>query len=324
VDRRTFLCGLTLGILAAPLAAGAQARKGHIIGMLEPFPAAETVANLEAFRRGLRELGYVEGQNLVIEYRSADGRNERFVELAATLVRANVDVIVTRGTPAVLAAKNATTTIPIVMAAVGDPLGTGAVAGLARPGGNVTGLSGFVTDLQAKRVEILKELVPRVARMAVLLNASSPLAPDLWQEIAGAARSQSIQAERLDARSPEDLERALDTVIKLRVDALFVAQDLIPNRRRIPAFAAKHRLPAIYISRALIDAGGLISYGVHHPDLYRRAAVYIDKILKGAKPADLPVEQPTKFELVINLKTAKALGLTIPQTLLLRADQVIQ
>jgi putative ABC transport system substrate-binding protein len=312
-------------MLAAPRAADAQqARKVYTVGMLEPFSATENAASLDAFRRGLRELGYVEGRNLVIEYRSADGRNERFLELAATLVRAKVDVIVTRGTPAVLAAKNATRTIPIVMAASGDPLGTDVVASLARPGGNVTGLSGFVKELEAKRVELLKEMVPRVARIAVLLNSSSPLAPGLWKEIEAAARLQGVKAELLDARRPEDLGPALDTAIGLRVDALLVAQDMIPNRRRIPDLAAKHRLPAMYISRILIEAGGLISYGVNHPDLYRRAAIYVDKILKGAQPADLPVEQPSQFELVINLKTAKALGLTIPPSLLARADQVIE
>jgi ABC-type uncharacterized transport system substrate-binding protein len=322
---RLIRLAVVLAISLTPMAAEAQeARKVYKIGVLEPFSASENAANLDAFRQGLRELGYVEGQNLVIEYRSADGRNERFAELAATLVRAKVDVIVTRGTPAVLAAKVATATIPIIMAASGDPLGTGVVASLARPGGNVTGFSAFVRELQAKRVELLKEMIPRVARIGVLLNSSSQLAPGVWKEIEAAAQSQGVQAERLDVRRSEDLEYALDTAVRLRVDALVVAQDIIPNRRRIPDFVAKHRLPAMYISRTLVDAGGLISYGVNQPELYRRAATYVDKILKGAKPTDLPVEQPTKFELVINLKTAKALGLTIPQTLLLRADQVIE
>jgi putative ABC transport system substrate-binding protein len=316
---------LVLGLTFSSLAVAAQqVGKIYKIGVLEPFSALESAANLDALRKGLRELGYVEGQNLVIEYRSADGRNERFIDLAATLARAKVDVIVTRGTPAVLAAKDATGTIPIVMAASGDPLGTGVVASLARPGGNVTGFSGFVRELEAKRVELLKEMVPRIARIAVLVNSSSQLAPGVWKEVEVAARAQGVQAERLDVRRSEDMESAFDTAIRLRVDALLVAQDVIPNRQQIPAFVAQHRLPAMYISRTLVDAGGLISYGVNQLELYRRAATYVDKILKGAKPADLPIEQPTKFELVINMKTAKTLGLTIPQSILLRADQVIE
>jgi putative ABC transport system substrate-binding protein len=321
MDRRTFIGSLALGTLAAPLAAKAQAGKVWRIGVLELRSRALN-ANFDAFRQGLQEFGYVEGQNFVIEYRSADGRPERFPGLATEMVRLKVDLILTRGTSAALAAKNATRTIPIVMLASSDPVGTGVVASLARPGGNVTGLSGFTRELAAKRVQLLKEIVPRAARIAVLLNSGN--LSSSWKEIQAAARSQGVRPELLDTGKSDDLEHAFDA-IRLRVDALLVATtDVTPSRLFIPDLAAKHRLPAMYISRAAVDAGGLISYGANYPDLYRRAAVFVDKILKGAKPADLPIEQPTTFELAINLKTAKALGLTIPPSLLQRADQVIE
>ncbi len=297
-----------------------HSRRGRI-GVLELMSRALN-ANFDAFRQGLREFGYVEGQNFVIEYRSADGRPERFPGLATEMVRLKVDLILTRGTSAAVAAKNATRTIPIVMLASGDPVGTGVVASLARPGGNVTGLSGFTKELAAKRVQLLKEIVPRAARIAVFLNSGS--LSNSWKEIQVAARSQGVRPELLDTGKSDDLEHAFDA-IRLRIDALLVATtDVTPSRLFIPDLAAKHRLPAMYISRAAVDAGGLISYGPNYPDLYRRAAVFVDKILKGAKPADLPIEQPTTFDLVINLKTAKALGVTIPQSILERADQVIQ
>jgi putative ABC transport system substrate-binding protein len=267
----------------------------------------------------LRQHGYIEGQNLVIEYRSADGRAERFPDLAAELVRLNVDLIVTRGTPAIFAAKNATKTIPVVMAASGDPLGAGVVAGLARPGGNVTGLSAFVTELQAKRLELLREMVPRINRIAALLDTSSPAEPPQWEETKAAARTLAIEAQLLDVRKPEDLSRAFETAIRQRADALVVGINVLTqaNRRPIADLATT-------ASREFVDAGGLVALGVSYPDLYRRAATYVDKILKGAKPADLPIEQPTKFELMINLKTAKALGLEVPPMLLARADEVIE
>ena len=315
---------LALGLLAAPLAAKAQ-QAGRVwrIGVLELRSRALN-ANFDAFRQGLQEFGYVEGQNFVIEYRSADGQPERFPGLATEMVRLKVDLILTRGTSAAVAAKNATRTIPIVMLGSSDPVGTGVVASLARPGGNVTGLSGFTKELAAKRVQLLKEIAPRAARIAVLLNSGSLSTPGSWKEIQAAARSQGVRPELLDTGKSEDLEHAFDA-IRLRVDALLVATtDVTPGRLFIPDLAAKHRLPAMYISRAAVDAGGLISYGANYPDLYRRAAVFVDKILKGAKPADLPIEQPTTFELVINFKTAKALGLTIPQSLLSRANQVIE
>ena len=232
----------------------------------------------------------------------------------------------TRGTPAALAAKSATSTIPVVMAAIGEPVGTTAVANLAHPGGNVTGLSAFVAELEAKRMELLKETVRRVARVTALFNMSNPAGRAAWKEVDGAARALGIQPHLLDVRKPEDFTIAFGAAVRQRADAVAVGVEAITlaNRRLIADLALKHRLPTMYPAREFVDAGGLVSYGVSYPDLYRRAARFVDKILKGAKPADLPVEQPTKFELVINLKTAKALGLTIPQSVLARADEVIQ
>jgi len=324
LDRRTFLAGTGAGLLAAPLAVEAQ--QVHRIGMLETTPVALNAANLEAFRQGLRALGYVERQNYAIEYRSADGRAERFPGLAAELVRLKVDLLVTRGTPAALAAKKATRTIPIVMATSGDPVGTGVVSSLARPGGNVTGISTNTAELVGKRLGLLKEAIPGIARIALVQNMSNPTLVTQRKQIEVAARSLGIQPQYLDVRKPEDLGRAFDTAIKQRVDAVHVSLDTLTQNSlgRIVDLSAKHRLPAIYYSRDFVDAGGLMAYGVSYPESYRRAATYVDKIFKGAKPADLPVEQPTKFEFIINLKTARALGLTIPQSLLQRADEIIQ
>jgi putative ABC transport system substrate-binding protein len=292
--------------------------------MLERTSTAINAANLEGFRQGLRELGYVEGKNFVLEYRSADGRDERFPGLAAELVRLPVDLMVTRGTPAALAAKNATGTIPVVMTGVSDPVGQGVVASLARPGGNVTGLNTLISELFGKRVGLLKELVPGATRVAVLFDMGNTSSPSAWKEVETAARSLGIQPQLFDVRKAEDLGPAFESAIRQRADALVVGQDTLTqaNQRLIVELAAKHRLPAIYASMEFV--GGLVIYGVNYPDHYRRAATFADKIFKGAKPADLPIEQPTKFELVINTKTAKALGLTIPPLLLLRADQVIQ
>jgi putative ABC transport system substrate-binding protein len=325
MDRREFLGTLAGALLAAPLAAEAQQTgKIYHIGMLERTSAAINAANLDGFRQGLREHGYVEGKNLVLEYRSADGRDERSPILATELVRLKVDLILTRGTPAALAAKNATGTIPVIIIGVGDPVGQGVVASLARPGGNVTGLSAVVTELYAKRVQLLRDLAPRAARIAALFNMSNPAIPPQWKEVEIAARSLGLQPQLLDVRKPEDLGPAFDAAVRHRADALVVGLETLTltSQHTIVDLAAKHRLPAMYASTEF--AGGLIVYGVHYPDQYRLAASFADKIFKGAKPADLPVEQPTKFELVINLKTAKALGLTIPPSLLARADQVIE
>jgi len=318
---------LSVSLILAPLVAeGQQTGNIYRIGMLETTSMALNAANLDAFRQGLRELGYVEGRNFMIEYRSADGRRERFPELATELVRLKVDVILTRGTPAVMAAKNATGTIPVVMAASGDPLLSGVVAGLARPGGNVTGLSAIVVEVTGKRLQLLREVVPGVSRIAVLFDMGNPNNALQWKETEIAAPSLGVQPQLLDVRKPGDFGGAFDAAIRQRAGAMVVGIDALTqaNHRSIIDLAAKHRLPAIYASREFVDAGGLVAYGVSYPHLYHRAASFVDKILKGAKPADLPVEQPTKFELVVNLKTAKALGLTIPPTVLLQADHVIE
>ena len=325
MDRRTFIGRVAGGLLAAPLAAEAQqAGKVYRIGILETIPAARNAANLDALRRGLRDLGYVEGRNLVIEYRSADGRAERFPELAAELVRLKVDLIVTRGTPAARAAKKATETIPMVMATMGDPHAL--VGSYAHPGGNITGVTTFSTELTGKRIELLKELVPSLSRVALLHNMGNPAAPPEWEETKRAARSLGLRAELLDVRSQDDLGRAFERAVRQHVDALLIGADGLTqmHQQAIVDLVAQNRVPAAYPAREFVEAGGLISYAVNYPDLYFRFASFVDRIFKGAKPGELPVEQPTKFALVINLKTAKALGLTIPQSLLLRADEVIQ
>ena len=325
MDRRAFIGTLAGGLLAAPLVGEAQqAGKVYRIGILEAIPAAQNAPNLDALRKGLRDLGYVEGRNLLIEYRSADGRAERFPALASELVRLKVDLIVTRGTPAARAAKDATGTIPVVMATMGDPRAI--VASFARPGGNITGVTTFSTELTAKRIELLKELVPHLARVALLHNMSNPAVPAEWQETKTAARALGLQAELLDVRSQGDLGRAFELAVRQHVDALVIGADGLTqlHQQTIVDLVARNRLPAAYPAREFVEAGGLMAYAVNYPDLYFRVASFVDKILKGAKPADLPIEQPTKFELVINLKTAKALGLTIPPSLLQRADQVIE
>src|SRR5215475_9258338 len=319
---------LILSMFVALLAVGAQpAGKVYHIGVLETTSATLNVPNLDAFRRGLRELGYIEGQNLVIEYRSADGRPERFLDLATELVRLPVDLILTRGTPAALAAKQAAQgTIPVVITGAGDPVGSGLVASIAHPGGNVTGLSALTTELYANRVELLKELMPQLARLAGLFNMGNPVLPSQWTEVEMAARPLGVQSQLLDVRTPEEIARAFDAALRERADALVVAIEALTqaNRRPIVDLAAQYRLPAMYAGREFVDAGGLISYGVSYPDMYYRAASFVNKIFKGTKPAELPVEQPMKFELVINLKTDQALSLTIPPVLLFRADEVIQ
>jgi putative ABC transport system substrate-binding protein len=305
-----------------PAATAGRPDNVYRIGMLERTPMSLNAANLDAFRQGLRELGYVEGKNLVIEYRSADGHDERFPALAAELARRPVDLILTRGTPAALAAKHATGTIPIVITGVGDPVGQGVVASLARPGRNVTGLSAAVTEIYPKRVQLLRELVPKTTRVAGLFNMGNPALPPQWQEVEAAARALGIEPQLLDVRTRQGLEPAFDAAIRQRADALVVGIETLTlaNQQVIVDLAARHRLPAMYASAEF--AGGLISYGVSYPQMYRRAARFADKIFKGTKPADLPVEEPTTFELVINSTTARTLGLTIPPALLLRADRL--
>ncbi len=325
MTRVSMVAYLALALLAAPLPTEAQPPgKVYRIGMLERTSPETNAGNLEGFRQGLRALGYVEGKQFVIEYRSAEGRDERFPSLAADLVRLKVDMILARGTPAVLAAKNASGTIPVVITGVGDPVAQGLVASLARPGANVTGLSPIVMETYPKRVELLKELVPKATRIAALFNMGNPAIPPQWKEVETAVRSLGLQPQLLDARKPEDLGPAFDAAIRQRADALIVGLDTLTlaNQRVIVDLAAKHQLPAMYASREYV--GGLLAYGVNYADVYRRAAGFADKIFKGANPANLPVEQPTKVELVINLQTAKTLGLTIPPSVLARADELIQ
>ena len=316
---------ITLNLFLAPLAVDAQpSEKVYRIGMLERTSKTLNAASLNGFLRGMQELGYVKGKHFVIEYRSADGLDERFPELAADLVRVKVDLIVTRGTQAILATKNATNTIPIVITGAGDPVAQGIVASLARPGGNITGLSPMVTELYPKRVEFLRALVPKAVRIAALCNMSSPAVPPAWKEVERAARSLGMEAQLFDVRKTGDLGPAFERAVKQRADGLVVALDTLTqaNRQLIVELAGKHRLPAVYASSEFL--GGLVTYGGNYADVYRRAAAFVDKIFKGAKPADIPMQQPTQFELVVNLKTAKALGLTIPPSLLLQADHVIQ
>ncbi len=312
-------------LIASSLTAEAQTGKVYRIGILERTSMTVNAANVDAFRQGLRDLGYVEAKNVVIEYRSVEGRNERYADLAAELVRLKVNVILTRGTPATLAAMTATATIPIVMTGIGDPVGSGIVGSLSRPGGNVTGVTSLAREVHAKRVELLKELVPGAARIAALFNMGSPHGPPEWNVVEMAARSLGIQAQLLDVRRREDLAPTFATAIRQHADALVVPLDAVTqmNHQLIVDLAAKHRLPAIYASSTEF-AGGLISYGVAYPDLYRQAARFVDRIFHGVKAADIPVEQATRFELVINMKTAKALQLAIPPSVLLRADHVIE
>ena len=327
MDRRTFLAGTGAVLLAVPRAAEAQ-QSGKVsrIAFLSVNTRAAMSARTEAFRQGLRELGYVEGGNISIEYRFADGQPERLPALAAELVRLKVDVIVTEGPTATRVAKKATSTIPIVMAQDPDPVGAGFVASLARPGGNITGLSNFRAELGGKRLELLKEIVPRLARVAVLWTSTTPGNAQSRRETELAASALGMQPQYLDVLGPKDIETVFGAARKGRADAVLVLASpfFLSNRTQVADLAVKSRLPAMYYTTEYVQDGGLISYGVSSADLFRRAATYVDKILKGAKPADLPVEQPTKFELVINLKTAKALGLTIPPALLARADEVIQ
>ncbi|RXH25030.1 hypothetical protein XH99_26960 [Bradyrhizobium nanningense] len=324
MNRRSFIT-LLGGAAAGPLVARAQ-RGGKVyrIGILEPIPAARNAANLEALRKGLRDFGFFEGRNLIIEYRSADGRAERFPDLASELVGLNVDLILTRGTPATTAVQKATGTIPVVMMTMGGP---GAiVASFARPAGNMTGVITFSTELTAKRVEVLKELVPSLTRVALLHNMGNLAVPAEWEETKAAARSLGLEAELLDVRSESDLSRAFELVVRQRIDGLVVGADGLTQmyQQKIVEWVARNRVPAVFPAREFVEAGGLIAYAVNYSDLYFQLAAFVEKIFNGAKPGDLPVQQPTKFELVINLRTANVLGLEVPPTLLARADKVIE
>jgi putative ABC transport system substrate-binding protein len=323
ISRRVFISSVTGGLLAGPLAVEAQqASKVYRIGVL----GNENNPPWDGFRRGLRDLGYVDGRNLSMEWRWSEGKPDRFPALAMELVALRPDVIVASGTQAVRAAMEATSAIPIVMTTSSYPEKIGLVKSLSRPGGNVTGLSNVGPELSGKKLQLLKEIAPKVSRVAVLWNPASTVEPLALQELLTAAPAVGVEIQSVEVRSPDDFSAAFAAVSSSRVHAMLALGNPINFRGRqlIADFALRNRLPSIYDERLFVDAGGLMSYAPSFTDSFRRAATYVDKILKGAKPADLPVEQPTKFELIVNLKTAKALGLTIPQSVLIRADEIIQ
>jgi putative ABC transport system substrate-binding protein len=326
IERRKFLATLGGTAAAWPLAARAQQpAKLPTIGFLVAGTPSSHGQWVAAFVQRLRELGWIEGRNIAIEYRWAEGRTERFAEIATEFVRRNVDVIVTSATAAIAATKQATSVIPIVFAAAGDPAGTGLVASLARPGGNVTGLSIQQPDVAAKRLELLREVVPHLRRLAILANVGGPAVVLDMREVQATARTLGLEAITLEIRRGEDIVPAFEA-LNGRADALYVCIDplVATHRIRINTLALAARLPTMHAFREYVEAGGLMSYGPNVPDLWRRAADYVDKILRGTKPADIPIEQPRKFDLVINLTTAKALGLKIPEGFLLRADELIE
>ncbi len=334
ISRRAFIGRLAGSLLAVPLAANAQqpgkvAQIGYLVTGSPESP--ETRAVLAAFRQGLQERGYMEGQNILIEYRAAEGKMERLPDLAAELAGLKIDVIVAPNTPAARAARQATATIPIpiVVPVMGDPIGDGLVASLARPAGNITGLTFLGPELVPKRLQVLKEALPKVSRVAALWHPGAfgeRTNQDMLKGTEAAARTLGVHLQFAEVGGADDFDRAFSTMTRERADAVIVFPGpmLFNERKRIVGLAAKHRLPSMFSAREFVELGGLISYGASIADLIRRSATHVDKILKGAKPGDLPVEQPTKFELVINLKTAKALGLAIPPSVLLRADEVIQ
>ena len=314
-------CFALSGLAANAQQPDAPRRIGVLVGV-----SPESKEPLQGFRQGLRDAGYAEERDVVIEWRYANGHYEEIPQLAADLVERKVDVIVVDATPAARATLRATSTIPIVMAAVADPVGSGLVASLAHPGGNITGLSLMMTDLTAKRLQLLKEAIPRAARVAILWNPDTPPHRNVIQELKAVAPSLSIELTFVSVRRPEEFDAAFSAASRVRARALYVIEDpfFLVHRPTLLKLASKARLPAMYGLRQFVDAGGLISYGANASDLFRRSAGYVDRILKGAKPADLPIEQPTKFELVVNLKTARALGITMPESILLRADEVIR
>ena len=328
MNRKIAVCLLTTALLSiAPFASAQQPKKVPRIGVLAQSSALFLSTHFEAFREGLRELGYVEGKSIVIEYRYAEGELDRLPALADELVRLKVDVIVASSTVSVLAAKKATKEIPVVFETIGDPVASGVVASLARPGGNITGLTmGSGADLYGKRLELLKETIPKLTRAAILWNPMNTAAQLALKQSQATAQALNLQIQSLEVRRPEDIEPAFDAATRAKTGAMMITQNapITTYRQRIVDLAVKHRLPLIYPQRQWPDTGGLMSYGSNVDDIYRRLASYVDRILKGAKPADLPVERSTKLELIINLKAAKQIGLTIPPNLLARADKVIK
>jgi putative tryptophan/tyrosine transport system substrate-binding protein len=325
MKRREFITFLGSVAAAWPLAASAQSKIPRI-GFMGNSTAALEANLVDAFREGLREHGYEEGRNIVIEYRWADGKYDQFPALVAELIAAKVDAIVTAGTPAALAVKRATTTVPLVMVAVGDPVGTGLVPSLARPGDNLTGLSSIAPDLEGKRLQLLREVVPALSHVAMFINSLNPFHVSSMNQARAAAQAMGIKLQLHDIRKSEDLDDAFATIRKERPDALLILADrvFLHNRERMMDFTKEQRLPNVNAYKELVEVGGLMSYGPSYEDMHKRAAIYIDKILKGAKPADLPIEQPSKFTFIVNLKAAKALGVTVPSQLLGLADQLIE
>jgi putative ABC transport system substrate-binding protein len=325
MKRREFITFLGSVAAAWPLAASAQSKIPRI-GFMGNSTAALEANLVDAFREGLREHGYEEGRNIVIEYRWADGKYDQFPALVAELIAAKVDAIVTAGTPAALAVKRATTTVPLVMVAVGDPVGTGLVPSLARPGDNLTGLSSIAPDLEGKRLQLLREVVPALSHVAMFINSLNPFHVSSMNQARAAAQAMGIKLQLHDIRKSEDLDDAFAAIRKERPDALLILADrvFLHNRERMMDFTKEQRLPNVNAYKELVEVGGLMSYGPSYEDMHKRAAIYIDKILKGAKPADLPIEQPSKFTFIVNLKAAKALGVTVPSQLLGLADQLIE
>ncbi len=317
---------ILVSALAVALAEAQQPTKIPRIGFLGNSTPALEENLVGPFREGLRDLGYVEGKNILIEYRWAEGKYDRFPALISELIGQKVDVIVTAGTPASLAVKKAAPSIPLVMMAVGDPIGTGLIESLAQPGGNVTGLTSIAPDLEGKRLELLREVIPKLSHVAVFWNPANPIQVILEKEVQAAARAFRMKVLSLGVQAPEQFDNAFATIRRERPGALLVLADRLFLHNRVPImnFATQHRLPGVYAYQELVEAGGLMSYGPSYADIHRRAATYVDKILKGRKPADLPVEQPMKFELIMNLKAAKQIGLTIPPNVLVRADKVIK
>lgn len=328
ISRRELLLVFSAGLLTAARIAQAQpAAKLPQIGYVGNSTAALEASLVEGFRQGLKERSYEEGKNVIVHYRWADGKISEIPKLIDQLLALKVDVLVTAGTPAALAAKKATATVPIVMAAIGDAVGTGVVPSLARPGGNITGLSTLYTQLEGKRIEILRELVPRIKKIALLTNPANPFSAIILKSTQAAVTAQHLTAQIYEVSGVAEFDKVFAAISKANPDAMAVLADrpfLVSNRRRIVQFADKQRLAAIYPFSEFMDDGGLVFYGPNFPDMFRRSATYVDKILKGAKPADLPLEQPTRFEFIINAKAARALGLSIPQSLLISADKVIQ
>ena len=326
MQRRLFIAQM-LGPVLAPITARAQQAPAKIyrIGVLETVPLAQN-SSFAAFKAGMSELGRVEGRDYIVEYRSPDGDALRFPLLANELLALGVDVIVTRGTPAALAAKKATPTVPIIMASSGDPLGAGIVESLARPGGNITGMSAFATEIAGKRVELAKNLLPAMTRIGLLANMSNPVSRPQWEETKKASAALGLEVDLFDVRNRSDIDRAFETAAARKIDAVLIAQDTVTQTylQRIVSLAEQTKVPVIYASREFVEGGGLMSFRVNYKRLYFRVASLVDKVLKGAWPGDIPVEQPTQLELVINLKAAKLLGISIPPDVLLRADEVIE